>query len=135
MSERLSNFIGGQWVTGQGAGTPLFDPVLGTEIARADATGLDLPAGFAFAREVGGAALRALIGRVGSAPLPQLLAEAEQHIEAHLVSAALRASGQRLDVAAQALQIGPQDLLKRMDRLGIAGPMPTGSEGRPPLLN
>lgn len=79
--------------------------------------------------------LRALIGRVGSAPLPQLLAEAEQHIEAHLVSAALRASGQRLDVAAQALQIGPQDLLKRMDRLGIAGPMPTGSEGRPPLLN
>ena len=34
--------------------------MLGTELARVDATGLDLPAGFAYAREQGGAALRAL---------------------------------------------------------------------------
>ncbi|MEO8119066.1 MAG: 3,4-dehydroadipyl-CoA semialdehyde dehydrogenase [Rhodoferax sp.] len=60
MTELISNFIGGQWQTGSGAGTALFDPVLGNELVRVDATGLDLNAGFAFAREQGGAALRAL---------------------------------------------------------------------------
>ena len=55
----LPNHLGGQWVTGTGAGTPLFDPVLGTELARVSSAGLDLAAGFAFAREQGGTALRA----------------------------------------------------------------------------
>jgi 3,4-dehydroadipyl-CoA semialdehyde dehydrogenase len=59
MSELLSNFVGGRWVGGSGAGTPLLDPVLGDELVRVDATGLDLPAAFAYAREQGGAALRA----------------------------------------------------------------------------
>ncbi len=63
MSELLSNYLGGQWRAGTGAGTPLFDPVLGNELVRVDATGLDLAAGFAFAREQGGAALRALTYR------------------------------------------------------------------------
>ncbi|MFM2035369.1 MAG: hypothetical protein RL459_634 [Pseudomonadota bacterium] len=63
MTELLSNYLGGQWQTGTGAGTPLFDPVLGTELVRVDATGLDLAAGFNFAREQGGAALRALTYR------------------------------------------------------------------------
>ena len=56
----LPNFLGGQWHTGSGAGTPLFDPVLGTEIARVSSAGLDLAAGFHFAREQGGKALRTL---------------------------------------------------------------------------
>jgi 3,4-dehydroadipyl-CoA semialdehyde dehydrogenase len=60
LSQLLPNFLAGRWTTGSGAGTPLFDPVLGTELARVDATGLDLPAAFAFARDTGGAALRAL---------------------------------------------------------------------------
>lgn len=60
MTELLPNFLGGQWQTGSGAGTALFDPVLGTELVRVDATGLDLAAGFAFARDQSGAALRAL---------------------------------------------------------------------------
>jgi 3,4-dehydroadipyl-CoA semialdehyde dehydrogenase len=55
MTERLSNFLGGQWQ----AGSPLDDPVLGYELVRVDATGLDLAAGFEFTREQGGAALRA----------------------------------------------------------------------------
>lgn len=63
MSELLSNFVGGRWQAGSGAGTPLFDPVLGDELGRVDATGLDLTAAFAFAREQGGAALRALTYR------------------------------------------------------------------------
>lgn len=60
MTELLSNCIAGRWQAGTGAGTPLFDPVLGTELVRVDATGLDLAAAFAFAREQGGAALRAM---------------------------------------------------------------------------
>ena len=69
MSEKLDNFLGGRWVAGSGAGTPLFDPVLGDELVRVDATGLDLRAGFAFAREQGGAALRAMSYRERAAML------------------------------------------------------------------
>jgi 3,4-dehydroadipyl-CoA semialdehyde dehydrogenase len=60
MSELLPNFLQGQWQTGSSKGTPLFDPVLGDELVRVDATGHDLAAAFAFARETGGAALRAM---------------------------------------------------------------------------
>ena len=56
----LPNFFAGRWQTGTGAGTPMFDPVLGTELARVSSAGIDLAEGFAFAREQGGAALRAL---------------------------------------------------------------------------
>jgi 3,4-dehydroadipyl-CoA semialdehyde dehydrogenase len=56
----LPNFLGGRWTRGSGQGTVLRDPVLGTELARVDATGLDLADGFDFARSQGGAALRAL---------------------------------------------------------------------------
>lgn len=59
-SELLLNHLGGQWMAGRGAGAALFDPVLGTELVRVDATGLDLHTGFAFAREHAGPALRAL---------------------------------------------------------------------------
>ena len=60
MSELLPNHLGGRWQTGRGPGTALFDPVLGTELARVDNSGLDLREGFAFARDQGGAALRAM---------------------------------------------------------------------------
>jgi 3,4-dehydroadipyl-CoA semialdehyde dehydrogenase len=63
MNELLPNFVAGRWQAGSGAGTALFDPVLGDELVRVDATGLDLGAAFAFAREQGGAALRALTYR------------------------------------------------------------------------
>ena len=59
-SELLPNFFAGRWQVGQGAGTPLFDPVLGTELVRVSNSGINLAEGFAFAREQGGAALRAL---------------------------------------------------------------------------
>jgi 3,4-dehydroadipyl-CoA semialdehyde dehydrogenase len=60
MAELLPNHFAGRLQTGTGPGTPLFDPVLGTELARVDATGLDLAQGFAYARDEGGAALRQL---------------------------------------------------------------------------
>jgi 3,4-dehydroadipyl-CoA semialdehyde dehydrogenase len=79
MTDLLANFLGGRWQTGQGAGTPLVDPVRGTELARVDATGLDLDAGFAHARDAGGAALRALTYRQRG----QLLADAVKVLQSH----------------------------------------------------
>jgi 3,4-dehydroadipyl-CoA semialdehyde dehydrogenase len=49
----------------------LFDPILGTELVRVDATGIDLPEAFRFAREEGGAALRALTYKQRAALLAQ----------------------------------------------------------------
>ncbi|RZS58775.1 3,4-dehydroadipyl-CoA semialdehyde dehydrogenase [Sphaerotilus mobilis] len=60
MTELLPNFVHGAWVAGTGDGTPLTDPVTGAELVRVSSAGLDLPRAFAFAREQGGAALRAL---------------------------------------------------------------------------
>jgi len=60
MTDLLPNFVSGQWQSGKGAGTALYDPVLGTELVRVDAHGLDLAAAFAFARHQGGRALRSL---------------------------------------------------------------------------
>ena len=79
MTELLSNFIAGRWQAGTGAGAPLFDPVLGTELVRVDATGLDLAAAFAFAREQGGAALRAM----SYAQRAELLAAIGRVLQAH----------------------------------------------------
>jgi len=73
MTELLLNYLDGRWQAGSGAGTPLFDPVLGTELVRVDATGLDLAAGFTFAREQGGAALRASSYRERAAMLAAAL--------------------------------------------------------------
>lgn len=56
----LPNFFAGRWQTGNGDGTPLLDPVLGNELVRVSNAGIDLAEGFAFARENGGSALRAL---------------------------------------------------------------------------
>jgi len=69
MTELLSNYLGGTLVMGSGSGTPLFDPVLGNELVRVDATGLDLAAGFDFARRQGGQALQALTYRERAAML------------------------------------------------------------------
>ena len=71
-SELLLNYLAGRWQPGQGAGVALVDPVLGTELVRVDAAGLDLAAGFAFAREQGGAALRAMTYRQRAAMLGEI---------------------------------------------------------------
>lgn len=78
-TECLPNHLGGRWIAGRGTGTPLFDPVLGTELVRVDATGLDLHAGLAFAREHAGPALRAL----SYAQRAALLGAAVKVLQAH----------------------------------------------------
>ena len=82
MTELLKNHLGGRWVTGSGAGTTLFDPVLGDALVRVDATGLDLRAGFAFAREQGGAALRAMRYRERGAMLAAVVKVLQAHRDA-----------------------------------------------------
>ena len=85
MTELLSNYVCGRWQAGTGAGIALRDPVLSTELVRVDATGLDLAAAFAFARETGGAALRALSykqrGEMLSAAAKVLQAQREAYYE------------------------------------------------------
>jgi 3,4-dehydroadipyl-CoA semialdehyde dehydrogenase len=60
MSELLKNYVAGQWIAGQSAGTTLTDPVTGDALVRVSSEGLDLAQAFGFARDQGGAALRAL---------------------------------------------------------------------------
>ena len=83
MAQLLPNYLGGQWQTGTGAGTPLYDPVIGTELVRVDATGLDLASGFAYAREHGGSALRALTYRARGALLAEVLKALQSQREAY----------------------------------------------------
>lgn len=83
MSELLPSYLAGRWQHGSGKGTALFDPVLGDELARVDATGLDLAEGFAFARERGGAALRALTYRERAQLLGAVVQVLQQHRDAY----------------------------------------------------
>ena len=71
MTPLLPNYVSGRWQAGTGTGAVLHDPVLGTELVRVDATGLDLPAAFDFARRQGSAALQALTYRERAALLAQ----------------------------------------------------------------
>lgn len=83
MTELLANHVAGRWQHGTGTGTPLFDPVLGTELARVDATGLDLSEAFRFARDTGGAGLRALTYRQRAALLGAVLKVLQTHRDAY----------------------------------------------------
>jgi len=56
----LQNYLEGRWQTGQGQQALLTDPVLGTPLACVSAQGLDVAAGYAWARQQGGPALREL---------------------------------------------------------------------------
>ena len=82
-TELLANYLGGQWQTGRGAGSTLMDPVLGTALVRVDATGLDLAAGFEFARQTAGAALRAMTYRERGAMLAAAVKVLQGHRDAY----------------------------------------------------
>ncbi|MGA2551256.1 MAG: 3,4-dehydroadipyl-CoA semialdehyde dehydrogenase [Burkholderiaceae bacterium] len=82
MTELLPNYLSGRWQSGSGPGTSLYDPVLGDELVRVDASGLDLAAGFAFAR-ASGAALRALSYRERADLLGAALKVLQSHRDAY----------------------------------------------------
>lgn len=81
MTELLLNHVAGRSQAGTGRGTALLDPVLGTEIARVDAGGLDLAAAFSYAREEGGRALRALTYAQRGAMLAAVVKVLQAHRE------------------------------------------------------
>ena len=81
-SALLPNFFAGRWQSGSDAGIPLHDPVLGTELVRVSSTGIDLAEGFAFAREQGGSALRALSYGQRAALLGRIVEVLQAHREA-----------------------------------------------------
>ena len=114
MSQLFPNFVSGRWQAGTGAGTPLFDPVLGHELARVDASGLDLQGAFDFAREQGGAALRALNYRAKELDLrlpllESLLLSNTEHIE-RAVEAVLRTGKKKVGVLGLSFKSGTDDL-------------------------
>jgi 3,4-dehydroadipyl-CoA semialdehyde dehydrogenase len=57
---KLESFVSGRWIAGAGEARALVNPVTGETIAEADSAGLDLAAAMDFARDKGGAALRAM---------------------------------------------------------------------------
>ncbi len=57
---KLESHLSGQWQAGRGEGRPLVNPVTGETVATANASGLDIAAGLAFARTEGGRALGAM---------------------------------------------------------------------------
>jgi 3,4-dehydroadipyl-CoA semialdehyde dehydrogenase len=83
MTELLSNFVAGRWQAGTGHAVPLFDPVLGTELARVDATGLNLREAFYYARQTGGNALRALTYRERAGLLGAIVKVLQTHRDAY----------------------------------------------------
>ncbi len=83
MSELLPNHVAGGWVHGTGPGVALIDPVLGDTLVRVDAGGIDLASAFAFAREVGGTALRALTCRERGELLGAIARVLQSHREAY----------------------------------------------------
>ncbi|WP_395673419.1 3,4-dehydroadipyl-CoA semialdehyde dehydrogenase [Phenylobacterium sp.] len=56
----LQSFLSGSWLSGQDQGEPLADPVTGETLAYASSTGFDVAGALAYARKVGGPALRSL---------------------------------------------------------------------------
>jgi 3,4-dehydroadipyl-CoA semialdehyde dehydrogenase len=59
MTEMLDNYVCGRRAPGQGDGATLRDPVTGAALVRVSNEGIDLERAFAYARHVGGPALRA----------------------------------------------------------------------------
>lgn len=55
---KLENYIGGQWITGDGDGQPLYNAVTGDIIGNVTTKGLDFDAMLAYARKTGNPALR-----------------------------------------------------------------------------
>lgn len=90
--KKLSNYVQDRWVDGAGKGTVLYDPVQGTALASADATGLDLNAAYDWARQTGGPALRT-VGYVGRAALLGKIVDVLQANKEKYYDIALRNSG------------------------------------------
>jgi oxepin-CoA hydrolase/3-oxo-5,6-dehydrosuberyl-CoA semialdehyde dehydrogenase len=93
----LESYAAGRWYAATDEGRPLLDASTGEEVARFSAAGLDLGAMTAYAREVGGPALRALTFHERAAMLKELgkhlMANLDGLHELSLRTGATRADG------------------------------------------
>lgn len=99
MTELLKNYVAGQWVAGSSEGSTLTDPVTGEALVRVSSQGLDLPRAFDFAREQGGAALRALTYAARTARLADIVRLLQAKREDYYAIATANAGTTRNDSA------------------------------------
>ena len=93
--KKLENYIGGNWITGDGDGQVLYDAVNGEAIAAATTKGLDFKAALDYGRTVGNRALRKMTfherGRMLKALAMHLMAQKEKFYPVSYRSGATRA--------------------------------------------
>ena len=91
---RLGNYVYGSWITGAGAGQPLFNAVTGEPVAEASTAGIDMKALLQYGREKGGPALRKMTfqerGRMLRALALQLMAQKEKFYAVSALTGATR---------------------------------------------
>ncbi len=81
MSNKLGNYVLGQWIYGQGEGQQLYDAVNGAVIASADTKGLDFEAILHYARTVGNPALRKMTFQERGLMLKALALHLQKHLD------------------------------------------------------
>jgi oxepin-CoA hydrolase / 3-oxo-5,6-dehydrosuberyl-CoA semialdehyde dehydrogenase len=93
--KKLENYIGGNWITGDGDGQVLYDAVNGEAIAAATTKGLDFKAALDYGRTVGNPALRKMTfherGRMLKALAMHLMEQKEKFYPVSYRSGATRA--------------------------------------------
>ncbi len=89
---KLQSYLSGQWVTGDGEGSPLVNPMTDEVLATASSEGLDLGGALSHARSIGGPALRAMTFAERGAALKALSAAIHEHRE-ELIELGIRNAG------------------------------------------
>jgi 3,4-dehydroadipyl-CoA semialdehyde dehydrogenase len=110
MVEALPNYLAGRFQISFGPLATLFDPVRGEALVAVSAKGLDLRAGLAYAREQGGAALRALSYRKRAALLgaaaKTLKANRDAYFEISTVNSGTVKSDSAMDIDGAIFTLG-----------------------------
>src|SRR5262245_54416453 len=98
----LESYLRGEWCTGKGEGTALFNPNTGEAIGKASSAGLDLGAAYEHAKSVGGPALRAMSFAERGAMLKTLSAaihdSRDELIEASILNGGTTRSDAKFDI-------------------------------------
>jgi 3,4-dehydroadipyl-CoA semialdehyde dehydrogenase len=97
MMRTLKSYLAGSFVTGTGRTSDLHDPTRGTVVAKTSTEGLDLGAALAYARDVGGPALRALTFAERGALLSAMASALHEHRDELLDLARLNGGNTRSD--------------------------------------
>lgn len=92
MTTILESYLRGEWVKGQGEGSPLVNPATGVEVARASTEGIDFGPAVDFARKVGGPKLRSMTFAERAAMLKGL-AKAIHGAREELIEASMQNAG------------------------------------------